>query len=63
MTGFDYSIDREKGLIKVAYRSDKPHIFKDKTTEECIDILIGRLKNIKPLLDLAKRIKMGDFHD
>lgn len=60
MTGFDYSIDRDIGLIKVSYRSEHEHIFKDKTTKECIDVLIDVLQHITPLIDMAKAIKFGD---
>ena len=58
MAGFDYSINREKGLIKISYRSECEHIFKDKTTKECLDILIEVLQNITPIIDLAKIIKV-----
>ena len=61
MTGFDYSIDREIGLIKISYRSENEHIFKDKTTNECLDILIEVLQNIQPLIDVAKRIETGSL--
>lgn len=60
MAGFDYSIDREKGLIKIAYQSEHEGIFKDKNTKECLDILIKVLQNITPLIEMAKEIKWDD---
>lgn len=63
MTGFDYEIDREKGLIKVVYRSDIKDIFGGKNTKECIDILIEVLQNISPIIEMAKEIKMGNFEE
>ena len=57
MTGFDFNIDRDIGLIKVTYRSDDKERFKNKSTSECFDILIGVLKGMSSLINMVKRFK------